>query len=113
MGPLRCILIVGLAVCASASVVDAEEGHGGHLRVQDLPDPVRTTVLKLANGRAVSEIEAEQERGKVVYKVKIGENEIVVHASGRVLSMKTEREEGKHGREREEQGKEDHDEEHR
>jgi hypothetical protein len=84
------IALLALSLLAPVAAV-AEEAHERHMTIEELPSPVRTTVLKLANGQRISEIEQETQRGKEVYKVKIGANEIMLHASGRVLSMKTER----------------------
>ncbi len=87
----------------------AEEAHEKHLKIDELPAAVKTAVLKLANGTKVDDIESESNKGKVVYKVKIGKKEITLHPSGRVLRMKTERTEsenktGKGSEESEEKG---------
>lgn len=101
-------LIRLLTLVLAAPVTAIAEEHREHLSVDDLPPAVKTTVLKLANGHRVGEIEKEAERGKVVYKVKIGENEITLHVNGRVLNMKTERAEHEEKGEKERQeGKEE------
>lgn len=97
-----------------APLIAMAEEHQEHLTIDDLPSPVKAAVLKLANGHRVGEIEKEAERGKTVYKVKIGENEITLHANGRVLSMKTSRaEHGEKGeKEEKEEGKREKEKEH-
>ena len=75
-----------LTSCQSSN---EREGNEVKLRLDDVPPAVRATILREAGGAPVTEVEREEENGRVVYEAEITTNgrqrDIEVDAQGNLL----------------------------
>ena len=84
------LLLSGLALLGTACAeMERSEGTETKVRLDDVPDAARQAILREAAGAPVSEVEREEEHGKVVYEAEINSGgkrrEIEVDAQGNVL----------------------------
>jgi hypothetical protein len=109
--------LVGLGLGCSQMHKDAdEEGDEGNevkMSLNDVPAPVRDTLMKEANGATIKSVDKEDNKGKTVYETDVmsgGTNwEIRVDPNGKLLSKKvddesSEKKGDKEGDEKEEHG---------
>ena len=82
------VLLAGLALLGTACA-ESGEGNEAKVKLDDVPDAARQAILREAAGAPVSEVEREEEHGKVVYEAEINSggkrHEIEVDAQGNVL----------------------------
>lgn len=84
------VLLAGLALLGTACAeMERGEGNEVKMKLDDVPDAARQAILREAAGAPVSEVEREEEHGKVVYEAEINSGgkrrEIEVDAQGNVL----------------------------
>ena len=78
---IRSLLLIGTLTHSSvplALTAVAAENHEEHVKLDSIPAPARGTILREANGAAVTDVEVEKKDGKTLYEahVKQGSGEI-------------------------------------
>lgn len=88
---IRGLLLSGLVLVGAAGCAETDRGEGQEVRMSldDVPDAAREAILREAAGAPVTEVEREDEGGRVVYEAEVTAGgktrEIEVDAQGNVL----------------------------
>jgi hypothetical protein len=115
------VVLAGLAAgCACMKKMghkEAEEGEGKEMKmsIDQVPGPVRDTLMREAGGAKITSVDQEDHHGKMIYETDVmmnGKNyEIKVDADGTLLCKKLDMEEGEKAgmkEKEEEEEKEEH-----
>jgi uncharacterized membrane protein YkoI len=98
-------VLLGLAVgCSHHDKGEGKEGDEGNevkMTLDQVPAPVRATLMREAGGATIKTVDKEESKGKVIYETDVmvnGKNwELKVDADGKLISKKLDEEEGEKG----------------
>jgi len=96
---LRNFLVIAALVCPTLPITATAfaEGKEKVVKLDQIPEAARRTILKEANGAPVLKVEVEEERGRNLYEahIKQGKDEIgiVVDAKGTLIGRHSEKNE--------------------
>jgi uncharacterized membrane protein YkoI len=92
-------VMLGLAVCGvgcNHQHGEKEEGNEVKMSIDQVPAPVRATLMREAPGATITTVDKEEDKGKVIYEADAmigGKNwEIKVDADGKVISKRLDNE---------------------
>lgn len=91
---------------------EGDEGNEVKMSINDVPAPVRATLMKEADGATIKTVDKEEVKGKTVYETDVisgGTNwEIRVDSNGTLISKKVDDESKEKKSEKEEEEKDEH-----
>ena len=98
MQHFRLVSLLAVAGLTLSVITWASSRHGSGVDLKQVPPAVMKTVLRVARGAKISEIEREQVNGQIVYAVEIEvgdvEVEVTIDEQGNILDVEIESEEG-------------------
>ncbi len=98
-------VLLGLAVgCSHHDKGEAKEGDEGNevkMTLDQVPAPVRATLMREAGGATIKSVDKEESKGQVIYETDVmvnGKNwELRVDPDGKLISKKLDNEEAEKG----------------